>query len=163
MGVERSLKKRKEKMERVSPISEPLILHAGMRPICEGRWSCVVPILHGGACSWSWATEKERKSEISRGGVDPNHAWEISRRLPQLEYVVIVCTFIASLRNMERFLHRSCTCRNTYRLIKPDYRPVRWLVSRLINLAGAGLLWEENTVGWLISPGWNQQANRPYK
>ena len=29
--------------------------------------------------------------------MDPNHAWEISRRLPQLEYVVIVCTFIVSL------------------------------------------------------------------
>jgi len=36
---------------------------------------------------------------------------------------------------------------------------VRWLVSGLISSAGAGLLWEENTVGWLISPGWNQQAN----
>ena len=26
-------------------------------------------------------------------------------------------------------------------------------------LAGAGLLWEENTVDWLIYAGWNQQAN----
>ena len=38
-------------------------------------------------------------------------------------------------------------------------RPVRWLISGLISPAGAGLLWEENTIGWLISPGWNQQAN----
>ena len=38
--------------------------------------------------------------------------------------------------------------------------PVRWLVSGLISPASAGLLWEENIVGWLISPGWNQQANR---
>ena len=37
MGMERSLKKRKEKMERVSTILEQMILHAGMRPICEGR------------------------------------------------------------------------------------------------------------------------------
>ena len=28
-------------------------------------------------------------------------------------------------------------------------------------LAGAGLLWEENTVDWLIWAGWNQQANMP--
>ena len=35
----------------------------------------------------------------------------------------------------------------------------RWLFSELINPAGASLLWEENIVGWLISPGWNQQAN----
>jgi len=27
-------------------------------------------------------------------------------------------------------------------------------------LTGAGLLWEENTVGWLVWAGWNQQANR---
>jgi len=27
-------------------------------------------------------------------------------------------------------------------------------------LASAGLLWEENTVGWLVWTGWNQQANR---
>ena len=39
-------------------------------------------------------------------------------------------------------------------------QPVRWLVSRLISSAGAGLLWEENIVGCLISPGWNQQTNR---
>ena len=39
-------------------------------------------------------------------------------------------------------------------------RHVCWLVSGLISPAGAGLLWEENTVGWLISSGWDQQANR---
>ena len=38
-----------------------------------------------------------------------------------------------------------------------DTRRVRWLVS---GLAGAGLLWEENIVGWLNKSGWNQQANR---
>ena len=38
-------------------------------------------------------------------------------------------------------------------------RPVRWLISGLISLADAGLLWEKSTVGWLISPDWNQQAN----
>ena len=38
--------------------------------------------------------------------------------------------------------------------------PVRWLVYRLISSASAGLLWEENTVEWLISPAWNQQTNR---
>ena len=27
-------------------------------------------------------------------------------------------------------------------------------------LAGAGILWEENTVGWLVWAGWNQQANK---
>ena len=27
-------------------------------------------------------------------------------------------------------------------------------------LAGAGFLWDENTVGWLVWAGWNQQANR---
>ena len=36
---------------------------------------------------------------------------------------------------------------------------VRWLVSGLISPAGTGLLWEENTVDWLISPAWNQQTN----
>ena len=30
----------------------------------------------------------------------------------------------------------------------------------LISPAGAGLLWEKSTVGWLISFGWNQRANR---
>ena len=39
------------------------------------------------------------------------------------------------------------------------YEPVRRLVSGLISPACAGLLWEENTVSWLISPGWNKQAN----
>ena len=39
-------------------------------------------------------------------------------------------------------------------------QPVRWLVSGLTSPAGAGLLWEKNTVPWLISPDWNQQANR---
>jgi len=32
-------------------------------------------------------------------------------------------------------------------------RPVRWLVSGLISPAGAGLLSEENIVGWMISLG----------
>ena len=36
---------------------------------------------------------------------------------------------------------------------------VRWLVSGLISPAGADLLWEKSTVDWLISHGWNQQAN----
>ena len=39
-------------------------------------------------------------------------------------------------------------------------QPIRWLVSGLISPTGAGLLWEENTVPWLISLGWNQQANK---
>ena len=30
-------------------------------------------------------------------------------------------------------------------------------------LADAGFLWEENTVGWLVWAGWNQQANRLYR
>ena len=34
-----------------------------------------------------------------------------------------------------------------------DTRPVRLLVSELISTASAGLLWEKNTVDWLISPG----------
>ena len=42
----------------------------------------------------------------------------------------------------------------------PIKRPVRWLVFGLISPAGAGLLWEKNIVSWLISSGWNQQANR---
>jgi len=41
-----------------------------------------------------------------------------------------------------------------------SHTPVRWLVFELISPAGAGLMWEKNTVDWLISPGWNQQANR---
>jgi len=44
-------------------------------------------------------------------------------------------------------------------LLYSAIQPVCWLVSELISSAGAGLLWEENTVGWLISPGWNQQTN----
>jgi len=36
------------------------------------------------------------------------------------------------------------------------FRPIRWLVSELISPAGVGLLWEKNTVGRLISHGWNQ-------
>jgi len=47
-----------------------------------------------------------------------------------------------------------------YSFLLANIQPVRWLVSGLITLAGAGLLWEKNTVPWLISPGWNQQANR---
>ena len=39
-------------------------------------------------------------------------------------------------------------------------RPVRWLVSRPISPADADLLWEKNTISWLISPGWNRRANR---
>ena len=45
-----------------------------------------------------------------------------------------------------------------YRMLNLEH--VRWLISGLIRSAGAGLLWEKNTVGWLISPGWNQQTNR---
>ena len=33
------------------------------------------------------------------------------------------------------------------------------VVSGLISQDGIGLLWEKNTVDWLISAGWNQQAN----
>ena len=39
-------------------------------------------------------------------------------------------------------------------------QPVRWLGSGLISPVGADLLWEKNTIPWLISPGWNQQTNR---
>ena len=37
-------------------------------------------------------------------------------------------------------------------IIKLDIgRPDRWLVSGLISPADVGLLWEENTISWLIS------------
>ena len=74
-------------------------------------------------------------------------------------------------------LHASCNCASKYAtLVRESFgllvrqalradawrvkRHVRCLVSGLINPVDADLLWEKNTVGWLISPGWNQQTNR---
>ena len=59
------------------------------------------------------------------------------------------------------YMHKTVNCQHFHvGNISWNFWPVRWLVSELISPADAGLLWEKNTVGWLISPGWNQQANR---
>ena len=67
---------------------------------------------------------------------------------------------------------KSLHCTET-RILKADFLPgrlaldtrsIRWLVSGLINSVDISLLWEKNTIDWLISPDWTNKRTRwPYK
>jgi len=48
-------------------------------------------------------------------------------------------------------------------LLAVGFQPVRWLISRMISSTSASLLWEKNTVSWLISPNWNLHTNMLFR
>ena len=48
-------------------------------------------------------------------------------------------------------------------MLAVGFQPVRWLISRMISSTSASLLWEKNTVSWLISPSWNLRTNMLFR